>query len=256
MKHYFLQKLFSARLHFALGLLMLILQRSPVLKMLAYAKHLQFTAPIARILQSIALPATALAAPHAVSGATSSSYTVEYINTPEVKVGTDAVISFENSITPKSWSIQGDIPPGMRITDLRQRKSVENGVIVTGLGLIVGTPTQAGSYDLILTPWSEDDGTGDTAPEPDPGALRLSITVLPNESPPLVSPEIAFSRNEDQVTLSWQVEQAQGFELKASSNLTVWTTVSSNPIVAEGIARITFPITEIANTFYRLEPSN
>lgn len=238
---------------------MLLLQRSPVLKMLAYAKHLQPNAPIARILQSIALPATALATPHALSGAsssTSSVYTVEYINTPEVTVGTDAVISFDNSFNPESWRIQGDIPPGMRITDLRQRKNVENGVIATGLGLIVGTPTQAGTYDLVLTPWSEDDGTGDTAPEPDPGALRLSITVLPNQATPLVSPEINFSRNVDQVTLSWQVDQAHGFELKASSNLTAWTAVSSNPVVNDGVARITFPITEIANTFYRLEPSN
>lgn len=258
-KYYLIQKLFSARLHCALGLLMLVLQRNPVSKLLVNAKHLQPNTPVARILQSFALPATALAVPHAVSGASSSTnsiYTVEYINTPEVKVGSEAVISFENSFTPQSWRVQGEIPPGMRITDLRQKKIVENGVIATSLGLIIGTPTQDGTYDLVLTPWSETDGTGETAPEPDPGALHLRIVVLPGESQSPIAPELSISRTEDIVTLSWSIAAAQGFELKTSINLSTWETVSTFPTITDDTARITFTTTKSTPAFYRFQASN
>ncbi len=255
MKYYLLNKIISARTHFALSLLMLILQRSPLLKLLAYARNLQASAPVARIIQSFALPVAVMATPHAISGASTSSYDVEYINTPELKVGVEAAIKFSNTIAPQSWSLTGTLPPGMRITDLRLRKSLVDGVIATSIGIITGTPTQAGTYDIVLTPWSNADGTGDTAPEPNPGALRLSLIVVPDKSAPLVAPEISFTREANSVTLTWQVEQAQGFDLKASKDLQSWILVSQLPSVSNGEARITFPGTSAEPSFYRLEPA-
>ncbi|MDQ8180726.1 hypothetical protein [Pelagicoccus sp. SDUM812005] len=253
MKYYLLPKLLSARLHLSLALLLLVLQRSPALKLLLHAKHLQASAPVARILQSFALPAAALATPHALSGASTSSYTVEYINTPEVKVGVTAVISFSNSITPQSWTLAGELPPGLRVTDLRQRKDLVDGVIATGLGLLVGTPTQAGTYDFVLTPWSNPDGTGETAPEPDPGALRLSITVLPDDTAPSAAPEITFTTHPGSIDLSWQADAALGFTLAESSDLQAWTPVATLPQVTQNVASISFPITGGNPTFYRLQ---
>ncbi|MDQ8184993.1 hypothetical protein [Pelagicoccus sp. SDUM812002] len=256
MNLFLLQKLFSARLHLALGMLMLILQRSPIVKMIAYTKHLQPNAPVVRIIQSIAIPAATLAAPHAVSGASTSSYDVEYINTPELKVGVEAVIKFSNTITPRSWTIEGNLPPGMRVTDLRLRKSAVNGVITADIGIITGTPNQAGTYDLVLTPWSNVDGTGDTAPEPEPGALRIKLTVLPDQTTPLVAPVIVFKKQNNTLTLNWDATAADGFSLKESYDLGTWLPINQEPTISDGDASIIFPLTSSVSVFYRLEPES
>ncbi|MDQ8199869.1 hypothetical protein QEH56_17025 [Pelagicoccus enzymogenes] len=254
MKLYLLQKSLSVRLHWTLVFLLLALQRSPTLKLLLNAKQLQATSPVARILQSIALPAAALSTPHALSGASTSSYDVEYINTPELKVGVEAVIRFQNTITPLSWSLTGDLPPGMRLTDLRLRKSVVDGVIATDIGIITGVPSQAGTFDIVLTPWSNDDGTGDTAPEPDPGALRLSLSVLPAEEAPLVAPKLSIVRQHSTLSLSWQVDAAQNFRLVSSHDLSTWSPVSTNPLQSGNTASLELPLNDALRKFYRLEP--
>jgi len=249
-KYYLIQKLLSARLHFALGLLLLVLQRSPVLKMLAHAQQLQLNAPIARILQAIALPAVAASTPHALSGATNSTYSVDPQNPFQGTVGETVVVGFSINIQPRSWSVSGEVPPGLRVTDLRQRQQLSDGLLVANYGLVSGTPTSAGSWELTLTPWGNDDGTGEGPP--DPLILRIEIEA-DNSEPTLPSPpEIKIGRVDDSLTLTWQIDPEHNFQAQVSNDFKTWTSLSAPPAISDGIARIDIPVTSIGNTFYRL----
>ncbi|MBK1878883.1 hypothetical protein [Pelagicoccus mobilis] len=248
MKFLLTQKLLSARLHLALGILMLILQRSPILKLLAHAQHLQLGTPVARIIQAFALPAASLATPHALSGATNSSYSVDPDNPFTGKVGETVVIGFSINITPKSWSVDGDIPPGLRITDLRQRIEVENGLLVSSFGVISGDPTEAGSWDLTLTPWGNEDGTGEGPPTP----LVITITIEPGETLPPTPPELSFERSDQTLAIIWQIDPNHNFTTVTSTDFKAWAPISATPQINGGQARIELPITSRENAFYRL----
>lgn len=253
MNYYLISKILNTRTQLTLGMLMLILQRSPAIKLLIQAKSFVKNAPSVRIIQSYVLPATALAAPHAISGATGATakYTIQLTDTPEVKVGLSAVIQFEVSITPESWTFAGEIPPGLRLTDLRNRVETVDNLLVTSKGVLRGVPTEAGIFQLTLTPWENPDGSGGTADEP----LVLNIVVAEGELLEVATPALAYSVQDDALTLKWENNAQQGFQLQTSTDFVHWTNVTQDPQVHNNQSSIQIPITSGDASFYQLKPS-
>lgn len=235
----------------ALYALAILLQRSPALKSLLSILEHQSKAPIPRILQSAILPSVALATPHALSGATTSTYNVQPANPSNGTVGVEMAIGFSINIEAESWRIEGELPPGLRATDLRKRINAENGILPTDFGLITGTPTQAGEWTLTLSPWENNNGTGDTAPEP----LTLQINIEPSEAQGNDRPKLSFERDSQTLHLSWPASPIRTFQIQTSDNLSNWTPVDHTPIATNELLRISIPITSNTARFYRLTPS-
>ncbi|EDY84765.1 hypothetical protein VDG1235_4398 [Verrucomicrobiia bacterium DG1235] len=217
---------------------------------LSSVRAFQFSEPTIRILQSIALPAAVLGAPRAISGASQSEYTVEPGNPALAQVGETIVIGFSINIAPQSWTISGDIPPGLRLTDLRLRLDPVDNILATHYGVITGTPTQAGTYQLTLTPWGNEDGTGDTAPTP----LRLDIVISPSDTPPPNAPDLRFSQQNQTLSLSWEDLPQNPYQLQVSSDLETWSPSTQVPTTSGSKPSIRISITEAENSFYRLAP--
>lgn len=244
------------KLHLPLAVVIILLQRAPQLYSSLLARLSQ---PSIQIVQKAILTSAALAAPHAVSGATKSQYKVDEatynlgngdVSHPETaKVGENVAIEISNTVTAASWTLSNSLPPGLRITDTFEEVEVENGVINAGFIRLIGTPTQEGIFAFKLRPWSMVNAGGTDAP----GDLVIFFTVEESDLPPPPPPTIRFTKNEDTLTLTWNSSEATAYQLVSSTALTSWTPVTQQAAESNGESSIQIPLLESEDTFFRFE---
>ncbi len=151
------------------GVLIALLQRSPVLQMAASAAATVFRSPAANILKATFTAAAALGAVDTVAGAT--TLTSSSASPLAATSGTAASVAFGvlgTQTAPESWSVGGTLPPGMAFysTSSGTSGAVSSGIINTaGTLYLRGTPTTAGNYTVSMTAFQFGSGGGISSPE-------------------------------------------------------------------------------------------
>ena len=149
------------RLQMVAALATLFLQRTPVLKVVA---ETQFRSGIGvpGILKSAFLAAVALGRLDAQTGAT--QFTSNPSSPATATVGQEFQLVFTivgATGNPGSWTVTGSLPPGLSLTGAVEdpagtyKFNSENGIIT-------GTPTQPGSYELTIVAWQFAGQSGDS----------------------------------------------------------------------------------------------
>lgn len=150
----FLRSLLTTRtFHSAAGLLVMLLQRTPAVRLLVTAEA-QLTAPAASVLRAILPTAAALGAVHSMAGAT-TQLVASIAQPARATVG----VAFTEGIAiqglgvsyAQSWAVGNALPPGI----------VAQGAVLQGTSLVVspsngtlilsGTPTTAGTYTFAVS---------------------------------------------------------------------------------------------------------
>ncbi len=144
------------------GLLIALLQRTPVLRVAAAVEEMVAASPAGAVLKSAALAAASLGAVDSLAGATTAQLVTSSGSASGISVTTGTAVVVALSLTgtetaTQSWSVTGSFPPGMNYSGL-----TSSGTINTTNLLLSGTPTTAGAYLVTLTAWQGLNGTGNT----------------------------------------------------------------------------------------------
>jgi hypothetical protein len=145
---------FSAALHRRFNginlpgaLLLLLLQRTPILNLLVTAENTVLRSPASAVLKSAAATLGALGAVHSLAGAT------EFVQSPanpvRGTVGTLVSVAFTISgspSAPNSFTLDSPLPPGFSTSPALQGSRIPSGTAV-----ISGVPTQAGTFNVSVT---------------------------------------------------------------------------------------------------------
>jgi hypothetical protein len=158
-----LTALASPRLQAAATVFVLLLQRTPILKVLVEA-DVRAAAGVPQILRSAVVAAVTLGACDALSGATT------FVSNPsgpaEATVGETfglvfSIIGSESSGGGAgSWTILGPLPPGLGILNAVEGPT-DTFKLNQGSGAITGTPTESGSWDVTFKAWEKSGQDGD-----------------------------------------------------------------------------------------------
>src|SRR5262245_4330718 len=148
----------SRWLNFSAAWLLLLLQRTPALRLTAVAGDAIAPSRIVSLLKSAAAAAASLGAMHSLAGATqfvvsnsNVTGTVGTAITPVAFTGTGA------AIPAGSYRISGALPPGLTIPNANS-----SGVLNASTGSITGTPTTAGSYTISILAFERANASGDS----------------------------------------------------------------------------------------------
>ena len=149
-------------LHLSGVLLMALLQRLPVLRVTAANVEFGLRAPAATLLKSALAAVGALGSVHALTGATTLSASTPSpasVTAGAPKTIVFAVLGAETSAA--SWSVAGNVPPGLVFTG-----GVTSGVVNTSSGVLTlsGTPTLMGTFLMTLRGWENANASGASSP--------------------------------------------------------------------------------------------
>lgn len=210
--------------------------------------------PATRLWQSVAIALSSLGAVQAISGAT----TAELISNPSSPVAGETGIAFTVAFTvnntekpAQSWKLRSDLPPGLVMRDALGNHMSPAGVINARTAIISGTPTQAGTFGVLVQPYSGLNGTGDSTVFP----LQLQIDIT-GEAVAAAVPALKIDLVNRQLVASWAQDDASPFQLESSSDARTWA-VANRPVVANGGLRsVIFDQVEVVQPLYlRLAPS-
>ncbi|RYD34230.1 MAG: hypothetical protein EOP87_09605 [Verrucomicrobiaceae bacterium] len=153
---------FLRRVPSRLGPLLALFQRSPVAQWLFPETKLIAAAGLGEITKWTAATVAGLGAYDSVSGATSvitQLYPDYGATTVDTAVGASLEFSYMitgNLNTAQSWSVDGEMPPGLVHANSTDRNDDS----------INGVPTQQGQYTVIVTAWQQANQTGLSKSEP------------------------------------------------------------------------------------------
>jgi hypothetical protein len=199
-------RLARAKLHLPAALLIALLQRTPVVRVLAVADELVASSPLGLMLKSTVAAAASLGAVHSLAGATVLASSQRSPVT--AKAGTAAAqvaFTVTNTINIASWRIGGTLPPGMTIA------ATENSsVALTGPGMLdatgggvddgyggttggiasttpvlSGTPTATGNYTFTLQAY---EFAGLTGLASNTFSFTVNVTAADTTPPPATAP--------------------------------------------------------------------
>ncbi len=151
------------------AVLVALLQRTPAVRMAAAASEAA-RAPIAAVARAAVAAAAALGAIDSVAGATTytlstgspghpSPYTVA--EGSQAAAVAFALISNPTVTNPaESWTVMGQIPPGLSFGNPGGPTITSPGYVNLQNPFLFGTPTEAGSYTMVLQAWEYQGGTG------------------------------------------------------------------------------------------------
>ncbi len=138
-----------------LGSVLLLFQRSPLVQMLFPEARILGGAGLAEITQWSVATIVGLGAFDSVAGATVISQISPSLNATAVPASYGSSLTFVVQCTgapskPASWTISGTLPTGL-VHSNAQNSSTD---------AISGTPTQTGSFPVVVTAWRYPNGTG------------------------------------------------------------------------------------------------
>jgi hypothetical protein len=169
--------------------LLLLLQRTPVVRVASGVVEWAGPSRIVVLLRSAVATLGSLGAVHTLAGATrfvlSSPSVLATVGTP--------IFPFAFSVSgaqspPLSFRVSGTLPPGLSIAGLGA-----NGVVNATTGVITGTPTVAGTYVISILAYEHASGSGDSF-----GPATVTFVV---SGPPPAAPAIAVQPASQTVTL-------------------------------------------------------
>ena len=149
---------FHRRLNLPVAGLLILLQRTPLLRLATGGGELSAPTRIVALLKSAFATVASLGAVHSLAGATrfviSSANVVGTVGTPITPV----VFSVSGAAVPAgSFRFTGSLPPGIAV-----QNTAANGVLNASSGIISGTPTAAGTFTLSILAFERINGSGDT----------------------------------------------------------------------------------------------
>lgn len=144
------------------AMLMVLLQRTPVLSLLGTTEEIVIASPMGTVLKSIVASVAALGAVNTLVGATPL--------VPSTGTATGITVAAGNSVSvfytvngtqtpPMSWHVTGTFPPGLNFSGLTNSGSVNVGSLN-----LAGTPTTAGTYPVTLQTFEFTDTGGIGSP--------------------------------------------------------------------------------------------
>ncbi len=143
-----------------IALLILLLQRTPLLKVIVSAE-MPASSLVSQILKSAIVGTASLGAFHSVSAATElvTNPTSNEVTPIPAEVGVPFTFTFSvvgAQTLAGSYSVDpAELPPGLTLI------GATGGVLNSASGVIGGTPTQAGTYNFTLNAWQNANGSGD-----------------------------------------------------------------------------------------------
>ncbi|MBD5779100.1 hypothetical protein IEN85_06315 [Pelagicoccus sp. NFK12] len=205
----------APRAQLAIASLLALLQKSPAI--VRSASSLFTTVePATRILQKLGLTAASLSSYHALSGATTAVYSTSPDPPFAFETGESVTLVFGVSNTmaeAQSWSVSGNVPPGLTISGTLGEPLSSNGVFNAQFGQVFGTPTQVGIYTFFLKPWKERNAGGETAE-----AFEVTITVKSTPAIPPEIPSVSIATAPEHFTVTWTTKAGQSYQLQRSDN--------------------------------------
>src|SRR5476649_1098542 len=157
-----------ARVRLPAVLLAGLLQRTPVIQVIADAADFALESRVGMLLKAAASLA-ALGAVDSLAGATAYTLTTGSPGHPSPYTVTEGSqiegVLFALSANPptdsppQSWTLSGKIPPGLKF-GVNGDFITSAGFVNTEIPTLVGTPTSPGTYTMILQAWEFGDGTG------------------------------------------------------------------------------------------------
>lgn len=144
------------------ALLLGLLQRTPVVRVVAAAADRLSGSPVAALIRAATVSAASLGAMHTLAGATTL-----VTNTPSPLAATAArpITAVAFGINgpgvgqPGSWVVDGAIPPGLNFSGLTAPGTVNIANLV-----LSGTPTVGGNFTVTLQGWENKDRKGKGSP--------------------------------------------------------------------------------------------
>jgi hypothetical protein len=143
------------------AVLMLLLQRMPVVNVVAVADDMVASSPVGAVLKAVVAAVAALGAVNSMAGAT--PLTVSSGTSTGFTVASGTTVSVSISLAgangtfdpPASWTVGGSIPPGINFSNLTTPGTVNTQTLHVG-----GTPTTAGVYAVMLQTFSDPNASG------------------------------------------------------------------------------------------------
>jgi hypothetical protein len=148
--------------------LVVLLQRTPVLRVANIAA--QFVAPsrIVSLLKSFAATAASLGAVQSLAGATQFVINNQDVSgTAGIAIAPVAFTVTGASTPAASFRVSGTLPPGLTLSNANA-----SGLLNGSTGTILGTPTAAGSYSISILAYERANGGGNTF---GPATIRFTI---------------------------------------------------------------------------------
>ncbi|HEY5551669.1 MAG TPA: immunoglobulin domain-containing protein, partial [Opitutaceae bacterium] len=178
-------------LNFPSALLILILQRTPVVKIVTLVEEMVVAVPLGSVLRS-AVVVTAGVGVHSIAGATELAASIP--SPLQATVGTPVSVGFSITGTlsePERWFISGNFPPGVSFG------GQTSGTVLGASILLSGTPSVAGNYTINLQ--ANDDVGGNTpvynysVNVTDPTPTAPSFTTHPQSQSVNVGANVTFT---------------------------------------------------------------
>jgi hypothetical protein len=147
-------------INFSATWLVLLLQRTPAVRVAAEVAEFATPSRIVALLRSMAGIGASLGAVHSLAGATQLNTNVP--SPMQAKVGTPittTAFTVTGTQGPAgSWTIGGSVPPGLSLS------GVTSGIVNVSTLVMSGTPTTQGTYTFTLRAWENTNGKGNASP--------------------------------------------------------------------------------------------
>lgn len=145
-------------INFSTAWLLLLLQRTPVLRVAATAGEYVAPSRIVMLLKAAFVSAASLGAVQSMAGATQLVATTPTPATVTVGSSVQIGLVVTGAQTPAaSWSVSGSVPPGLSFSGRT------SGTVNISTLILSGTPTTPGTYTITLRAWEKVNATGDNS---------------------------------------------------------------------------------------------
>ncbi len=155
-------------LNFPAAALVALLQRTPLLRLLAPAETLVTASPMAHVLRSTFAVGASLGAVHSLAGATQFSLSTTAVSATAGTAAQTVAFSVTGAQTPAGSYRISNLPPGMTVPG-----ATTAGVLNASTGVISGTPTTAGTYRTTILAYEHTNASGDAY---GPATITYTIT--------------------------------------------------------------------------------
>jgi hypothetical protein len=192
MRHFLIRiRCHAVWLNLPSALLILILQRTPVVKIATFVQEMVVAVPLGSVLRS-AVAVTAGLSVHSLAGATELAPSIP--SPLAATVGTPVSVGFSITGTespPERWNISGSVPPGLSFG------GATSGTVQGSTILLSGTPTTVGSYSINLQ--AVDDVGGNSSIFPyavnvtSPTPVAPTFTTHPQSQSATVGGNVSFT---------------------------------------------------------------